>query len=58
VTAERSGARRVTTGFPQPVVPRRGVVWNRETPKGLRAYGFDFGPFALVVLLDAKADCG
>jgi hypothetical protein len=33
--------------------PRRGVVWGRVTPDGLRAFGIDFGPFAVVILLDA-----
>jgi hypothetical protein len=32
---------------------RFAVVWNKKAD-GLRAFGFDFGPFALVVLRDAK----
>jgi hypothetical protein len=30
---------------------RFALIWNRKAD-GLRAFGFDFGPFAVVVLLD------
>ncbi len=39
---------------PEYVVHRRGFVWGWKTPLNQRAYGFDFGPFALVILLDRK----
>ena len=35
---------------------RFGPVWRRRTYKGMRAYGWDFGLFAIVVLLDLEAD--
>jgi hypothetical protein len=32
---------------------KRGFVWNRLA-NGLRAYGLDFGRFALVILVNGK----
>ena len=30
------------------------LVWCTHTRENMRAYGLDFGPFALVILLDPK----
>ena len=34
------------------IVRKRGLIWNGSTPLGQRFFGFDFGWFAVGVLLD------